>query len=85
MGGKGGLVATLFIDEGFSSLDAGSLDLAIDALECLQSQGRQVGVISHVDAMKDRIPTRIAVRKQGGGKSGVEINGMGLIPAVSVV
>jgi exonuclease SbcC len=58
MGGKGGLVATLFIDEGFGSLDAGSLDLAIDALESLQSQGRQVGVISHVDAMKDRIPTR---------------------------
>lgn len=85
MGGKGGLVATLFIDEGFGSLDAGSLDLAIDALESLQSQGRQVGVISHVDAMKDRIPTRIAVRKQGGGKSVVEINGMGLIPAVSVV
>jgi exonuclease SbcC len=77
MGGKGGLVATLFIDEGFGSLDAGSLDLAIDALEGLQSQGRQVGVISHVEAMKDRIPTQIAVRKQGGGKSVVEINGLG--------
>lgn len=77
MGGKGGLVATLFIDEGFRSLDAGSLDLAIDALEGLHSQGRQVGVISHVEAMKDRIPTRIAVRKQGGGKSVVEINGLG--------
>lgn len=76
MGGKGGLVATLFIDEGFGSLDAGSLDLAIDALEGLQSQGRQVGVISHVEAMKGRIPTQIAVRKQGGGKSVVEINGV---------
>ncbi|RGP37069.1 AAA family ATPase [Pseudotabrizicola alkalilacus] len=76
MGGKGGLVATLFIDEGFGSLDAVSLDLAIDALESLQSQGRQVGVISHVEAMKERIPTRIAVRKQGGGKSVVEINGL---------
>lgn len=76
MGGKGGLVATLFIDEGFGSLDAASLDLAIDALEGLQSQGRQVGVISHVEAMKDRIPTRIAVRKQGGGKSVVEVEGM---------
>jgi len=73
MGGKGGLAATLFIDEGFGSLDAGSLDLAIDALERLQSQGRQVGVISHVDAMKERIPTRIAVHKQGGGKSAVEV------------
>lgn len=73
MGGKGGLAATLFIDEGFGSLDAGSLDLAIDALESLQSQGRQVGVISHVEAMKERIPTRIAVNKQGGGKSVIEV------------
>lgn len=76
MGGKGGLAATLFIDEGFGSLDPASLDLAIDALESLQSQGRQVGVISHVEAMKDRIPVRIAVRKQGGGKSVVEVTGV---------
>src|SRR3990167_7829629 len=75
MGGKGGLAATLFIDEGFGSLDAASLDLAIDALEGLQSQGRQVGVISHVEAMKDRIPVRIMVTKQGGGKSAVRISG----------
>ncbi|MBD8651057.1 AAA family ATPase [Rhizobium sp. CFBP 13726] len=74
MGGKGGLSSTLFIDEGFGSLDAGSLDLAIDALESLQSQGRQVGVISHVEAMKERIPTRIAVNKQGSGKSAIEVH-----------
>jgi len=73
MGGKGGLAGTLFIDEGFGSLDAGSLDLAINALESLQSQGRQVGVISHVEAMKERIPTRITVLKQGGGKSAIEV------------
>lgn len=73
MGGKAGLAATLFIDEGFGSLDAASLDMAIDALEGLQSQGRQVGVISHVEAMKDRIPVRILVTKQGGGKSSVRI------------
>lgn len=73
MGGKGGLAATLFIDEGFGSLDSASLDLAIDALEGLQSQGRQVGVISHVEAMKNRIPVRITVSKQGGGKSAVRI------------
>ncbi|MCV2449276.1 hypothetical protein [Paracoccus sp. DMF] len=64
------------MDEGFGSLDATSLDLAIDALETLQSQGRQVGVISHVEAMKDRITTRINVRKQGGGKSVIEISGL---------
>ena len=78
MGSKGGLAATLFIDEGFGSLDAASLDLAIDALEGLQSQGRQVGVISHVEAMKDRIPVRITVTKQGGGKSAVRIAADGM-------
>jgi DNA repair protein SbcC/Rad50 len=79
MGGKGGLAATLFIDEGFGSLDSESLDLAIDALELLQSQGRSVGVISHVEAMKDRIPVRIRVRRQGGGRStiGIEAPGIG--------
>ena len=46
---------------------------SLDALESLQSQGRQVGVISHVDAMKERIPTRISVNKQGGGKSAIEV------------
>jgi exonuclease SbcC len=46
----------LFIDEGFGSLDSESLQVAIDALEMLQSQGRTVGFISHVEAMKDRIP-----------------------------
>lgn len=77
MGGKAGLAGTLFIDEGFGSLDAASLDMAIDALEGLQSQGRQVGVISHVEAMKDRIPVRIMVTKQGGGKSTVRISADG--------
>ncbi len=72
MGGQGELATTLFIDEGSGSLDTGSLDLALDALESLQSRGRQVGVISHVEAIKDRIPTHIAVCKQGGGKSVVE-------------
>ncbi len=75
MGDKGGLAATLFIDEGFGSLDAESLDVAIDALETLQSQGRMIGVISHVEAMKDRIPVQIRVRRQGGGKSVVSVEG----------
>jgi exonuclease SbcC len=77
MGGSGGLAATLFIDEGFGSLDAESLDLAIDALEALQSQGRTVGVISHVDAMKERIPVQIRVKRQGGGRSCIVVEGPG--------
>ena len=73
MGGQGGVPTTLFIDEGFGSLDAASLDLAIDALERLQSQGRTIGVISHVDAMKERIPVQVRVSNRGGGRSTVEI------------
>ena len=75
MGSRGRLEATLFIDEGFGSFDTGSLDLAIDALEALQSQGRTVGVISHVEAMKDRIPVQVRVQRQGGGRSTVVVEG----------
>ena len=74
LGGKGGLAGTLFIDEGFGSLDPTSLNQAIEALETLQSQGRQVGVISHVEAMKERIPTCILVKKMGSGRSEIEIS-----------
>ncbi|WP_116081757.1 AAA family ATPase [Tropicimonas sp. IMCC34011] len=73
MGSRGALAGTLFIDEGFGSLDAESLDLAIDALERLQAQGRTIGVISHVQAMKDRIPVQLEVTKTGGGASEVAL------------
>ncbi|MGO4855353.1 SbcC/MukB-like Walker B domain-containing protein [Phaeovulum sp. W22_SRMD_FR3] len=69
LGGRGALSETLFIDEGFGSLDAASLDMAIDALEALQGQGRTIGIISHVGAMKDRIPNQIRVRPAGPGRS----------------
>lgn len=72
MGSHGGLAETLFIDEGFGSLDAESLDMAMGALETLQAQGRKIGVISHVEAMKDRIPVQIHVAKRGAGASFVE-------------
>ncbi|NVO24307.1 AAA family ATPase [Donghicola mangrovi] len=75
MGQHGGLAATLFIDEGFGSLDAESLDVAMDALEALQAQGRTIGVISHVEAMKDRIPVQVRVTRRGAGASTVELIG----------
>ena len=75
LGGRQTFADRLFIDEGFGSLDAESLDVAIDALETLQSQGRNVGVISHVEAMKDRIPVQVQVVKQGAGRSIVRICG----------
>ncbi|MGS0675202.1 AAA family ATPase [Shewanella sp. 125m-1] len=54
---------TLFIDEGFGSLDQDSLDLAIRTLMDLQSSGRMIGVISHVSEMKEQIATRIDINK----------------------
>lgn len=66
-------VESLFIDEGFGSLDADSLLVAMEALDKLQAQGRKVGVISHVHEMTERIGTRIKVRRSGGGVSRVEV------------
>ncbi|MCA1975135.1 MAG: exonuclease, partial [Caenispirillum sp.] len=72
MSGERSLVESLFIDEGFGALDADSLDVALSALEALQATGRKVGVISHVQAMVDRIGVQIRVAKAGGGRSVVE-------------
>lgn len=66
-------IESLFIDEGFGSLDADTLGIAMDALENLQTQGRKIGVISHVSEMTERIPTQIRVVKLANGKSKVEI------------
>lgn len=54
---------TLFVDEGFGSLDAESLDDVMDVLDSLRSGGRTVGVVSHVDTMRERIPTQVRVSK----------------------
>jgi exonuclease SbcC len=66
-------IESLFIDEGFGSLDPESLQLAMDALDGLQAQGRKVGVISHVQEMHERIPVQIQVRCQGNGLSTLEV------------
>ena len=66
-------VESLFIDEGFGSLDIETLRIAMDALERLQSQGRKIGVISHVAEMTERITTQIKVVKTTNGRSQIEI------------
>ncbi|NUZ10919.1 AAA family ATPase [Pseudoalteromonas sp. McH1-7] len=66
-------IHSLFIDEGFGTLDPETLGVAIDALDALQSQGRKVGVISHVAQMSERIATRIHVDKQPGGYSSLHL------------
>ncbi|NNG22052.1 AAA family ATPase [Telluria aromaticivorans] len=66
-------VESLFIDEGFGSLDTETLGVAMDALDALQSLGRKVGVISHVQEMTERIATKVLVRPAGGGSSAVVV------------
>jgi exonuclease SbcC len=60
---------TLFVDEGFGSLDADTLDDVLDILDALRDGGRVVGVVSHVAEMRDRIPTRLLVRKARTGST----------------
>lgn len=66
-------IESLFIDEGFGSLDSETLQTAMDALDKLQSQGRKIGVISHLTDMIERIPTRIHITKETSGKSRISI------------
>lgn len=66
-------VESLFIDEGFGSLDAETLRVAMDALESLRTQGRKIGVISHVQEMTERIPVCICVNRAGNGRSFLEV------------
>ncbi|WP_201537345.1 AAA family ATPase [Psychrobacter immobilis] len=68
-------VDSLFLDEGFGTLDEESLDIALDTLTSLQQEGKLIGVISHVQALKDRILTQIKVEKLSGGFS--QITGQG--------
>ncbi|MEO6734438.1 MAG: SbcC/MukB-like Walker B domain-containing protein, partial [Ferruginibacter sp.] len=70
-------IQSLFIDEGFGTLDAETLDVAISALENLQVSGKMIGIISHVEALKERIGTQIEVSKQQGGYSQIAIRSYG--------
>jgi exonuclease SbcC len=64
-------LGTLFIDEGFGSLDGDTLEIAMSTLEDLRDSGRTVGLISHVEAMHDAIPARLEVEKAADGSSRV--------------
>ncbi|KOY87417.1 hypothetical protein AD998_15865 [bacterium 336/3] len=66
-------IDSLFIDEGFGTLDPNTLDMAIDALEALQNTGKTIGIISHVDALKERVKLQIKVEKKGGGVSTLKL------------
>jgi exonuclease SbcC len=66
-------VRTLLIDEGFGTLDAATLDSALAVLDALQASGRQVGVISHVPGLAERVGAQVDVRPVGGGRSVVAV------------
>lgn len=69
LAGGNATIESLFIDEGFGTLDTDTLQVAIRALQTLESKGKTIGVISHIEQLKQNIPTQIHVVKKGGGFS----------------
>ena len=69
------MLDTLFVDEGFGSLDADTLDDVLDVLDTLREGGRIIGVVSHVTEMRERIPTQLAVAK---GRDGSTLHVVGV-------
>ena len=59
-------IDSLFLDEGFGTLDADTLEIALDALDRLNDSGKMIGIISHVEALKERIAVQVRVEKGGG-------------------
>ncbi|MDA8523535.1 AAA family ATPase [Acidovorax sp. NCPPB 4044] len=59
-------IDSLFLDEGFGTLDGDTLEVALTALDALNASGKMIGIISHVEALKERIPAQIRVEKGGG-------------------
>lgn len=66
-------IDSLFVDEGFGTLDAQTLEEVMRALENLRLNGKTIGIISHVEMLKERIPTQIQVKKRGEGISELQI------------
>ena len=64
---------TLFIDEGFGSLDADTLDQVMGVIDDLRDRGRVIGIVSHVTDLKDRVPERLEVRRLADGSSAVRV------------
>ncbi|UOQ74696.1 AAA family ATPase [Hymenobacter cellulosilyticus] len=78
LAGRKTQINTLFIDEGFGTLDPDTLEIALSALETLQGTGKTIGIISHVEALKERVSTQINVRKGAGGVSSLRVVGFGV-------
>jgi len=74
LAGGNATIESLFIDEGFGTLDTETLQVAIRALQTLESKGKTIGVISHIEQLKQNIPTQIHVVKRGGGFSQLTVS-----------
>ena len=72
MASRNAAVDSLFLDEGFGALDEDTLETALETLASLEREGKLIGIISHVPALRERIPVRIRVVPQSGGRSRVE-------------
>ncbi|OGQ99047.1 MAG: chromosome segregation protein SMC [Deltaproteobacteria bacterium RIFOXYD12_FULL_55_16] len=81
MASKNVRVDSLFLDEGFGTLDEEALDTALETLAGLQQDGKLIGVISHVPALKERISAQIQVTPQTGGRSQISGPGCGKLNA----
>ena len=71
MSGENIQIDTLFLDEGFGTLDEETLDSALDTLAQLRTHGKHIGIISHIAALTERIATRIRISPQPGGTSSI--------------
>ena len=75
MAGRKVRIDSLFIDEGFGSLDLDTLDTALAALDTLRQDRKTIGIISHVPLLKERISAQIVVKKLAQGESQITISG----------
>jgi exonuclease SbcC len=76
MASKNMKIDSMFIDEGFGTLDADYLDVALSALSNLRNEGKLIGVISHLTELKERIATHIEVIPKGNGHSEIVLQFM---------
>ncbi len=73
LAGRKTRIDSLFLDEGFGTLDAETLETVLAALDTLQSGGKLIGVISHVEVLKERIPVQIRISRKGAGSSTIKV------------
>ena len=73
LSGRRAAIESLFLDEGFGTLDAETLEIALSALDALNASGKTIGVISHIEALKERISAKIEITPSGGGVSSLAV------------